>query len=141
MSQISLYLISVAISLLIGVGVSLFLRKSLFTLLVDICGTQERARFWLHLTILSYILVAAAIGLAFQPEITHVQGFTEFNDGVVHEERIYYEMADYDPMIYSFGGQLGKTVFGLLLTTGFMAITISRFIRRQDRNEPVQVQG
>ena len=111
MSQINLYFISVAISILLGVGVSLFLRKSLFALLVDICGTQDRARFWLHITILSYILVATAIGLAFQPEITHVQGFTEFSDGVVHEERIYYEMADYDPMIYSFGGQLGKTLF------------------------------
>ena len=141
MSQINLYFISVAISILLGVGVSLFLRKSLFALLVDICGTQDRARFWLHITILSYILVATAIGLAFQPEITHVQGFTEFSDGVVHEERIYYEMADYDPMIYSFGGQLGKTLFGLLLTTGFMAITISRFIRRQEKTDMVGVQG
>ncbi len=141
MSQINLYFISIAISLLFGIGVSLFLRKSLLALLVDICGTQERARFWLHITILCYVLVAAAIGLAFQPEISHFQGMTEVNNGVVHEERFYYEMANYDPMIYSLGSQLGKTLIGLLLTTGFMAITISRFIRRQTKNELAQVQG
>ena len=39
MSQITLYFISIGLSLLFGIGVSLFLRKSLFTLLVDVCGT------------------------------------------------------------------------------------------------------
>ena len=86
MSHHTLYFISVAISILLGVGVSLFLRKSLFTLLVDICGTQDRARFWLHITILCYVLVAAAIGFAFQPDSISYQGYTEFStDGVITE--------------------------------------------------------
>jgi len=93
MSQITLYFISIGISLLFGIGVSLYLRKPLFTLLVDVCGTPDRGRFWLHVTILSYLLVSAAIGLAFQPELTRYQGHTAISEGMVYEELIYYENA------------------------------------------------
>ena len=141
MSQITLYFISIGLSLLFGIGVSVYLRKPLFTLLVDVCGTPDRARFWLHITILSYLLVSAAIGLAFQPELTHYEGHTSISDGVVYEERIYYESPNYDPAIYSLGDQLGRTLLGLLLVTGFMSMTISRFIRRQEKNELLRAQG
>jgi len=141
MSQLNLYFISIAVSLLFGVGVSLYIRKPLQTLLVDLCGTPERARFWLHITILSYLLVSAAIGLAFRPETMHFEGYTEYSEGMVYEERFYYESPNYDPAIYNLGGQLGRTLFGLLLMTGFMALTISRFIRRQEKNELLRVQG
>ena len=133
MSQIHLYFISIVISILAGIGISIAIRKPLYALLVDVCGTQERARFWLHITILSYLLVAAAIGLSFQPETSYSEGFTEFRDGAVYEERVYYESPNYDPILYNLGGQLGRTLFGLLLITGIMAFFISRFIRRQDQ--------
>jgi len=133
MSQVHLYFISIVISILAGIGISIAIRKPLYALLVDVCGTQERARFWLHITILSYLLVAAAIGLSFQPETSYAQGLTEFRDGAVYEERVYYESPNYDPILYNLGGQLGRTLFGLLLITGIMAFFISRFIRRQDQ--------
>jgi len=133
MSQIDMYFISIAISILAGIGISVAIRKPLYALLVDVCGTQERARFWLHITILSYLLVSAAIGLSFQPETSYGEGYTEFRDGVVYEERTYYELPNYDPILYGLGSQLGRTLFGLLLITGFMAFFISRFIRRQDQ--------
>jgi hypothetical protein len=108
MSQNTLFFASISLSLLFGVGVSLYLRKPLHILLVDICGTVERASFWTNLTIISYILVSAAVGLSYRP--------------------------DYDiPLYYGLGGHLGRTLFGLLLVTGFVAMTISRFIRRQER--------
>lgn len=133
MSQIQLYFISIVISILAGIGISIAIRKPLYALLVDVCGTQERARFWLHITILSYLLVSAAIGLSFQPETSYAEGFMEFRDGAVYEERVYYESPNYDPILYNLGGQLGRTLFGLLLITGIMAFFIARFIRRQDQ--------
>jgi len=107
MSQIARFVVSITLSLVFGLGVSLYLRKPLHTLLVDVCGSEERAGFWTNLTMLSYLLVSAAIGLSYRPD--------------------YLE-----PFYYGLGGHLGRTLFGLLVVTGILALIISNFIRRQD---------
>lgn len=108
MSQITLYLTGIAASLALGAAVAGFIRKPLGRILVDLCGTEDRAGFWTRITLLSYLLVSAALALGYRPDAF---------------------IADY----YYLGGHLGRTLLGLLLTTGFLAMTISGFIRRQER--------
>ena len=108
MAQITLYLTGIAVSLVLGAAVASFIRKPLRLILVDLCGTEDRAAFWTRITFLSYLLVSAALALGYRPDAF---------------------IADY----YYLGGHLGRTLFGLLITTGFLAMTISTFIRRQER--------
>lgn len=46
MQQMSLFAIEVLISLSVSFFVAISITKSLHSLLVDVCGTIERARFW-----------------------------------------------------------------------------------------------
>jgi hypothetical protein len=108
MAQITLYLTGIAVSLVLGAAVASFIRKPLRLILVDLCGTEDRAAFWTRITLLSYLLVSAALALGYRPDSF---------------------IADY----YYLGGHLGRTLSGLLITTGFLAMTISTFIRRQER--------
>ena len=133
MSPIAMFLISIGISILVGVLISLYLRKPLFTLLVDVCGTQDRARFWLQVTILSYLLVAAAIGLNYRPALEYSSFFDNTEYGVM--------AANQGVLIFSLGRHLGRTLLGMLFTTGFMTFIISRFIRRQQKAEALAAGG
>lgn len=133
MSQITMFFTSIGVSILFGVLISLYLRKPLHSLLVDICGTTDRAKFWLHITILCYLLVSAVIGLNYQPNFGQVSltGDTDYGMLALGESQV----------IFGLGRHLGRTLLGLLLTTGVMAFTISIFIRRQRPVTPKISQG
>lgn len=107
MSQFQLYLTGLVLSVLISFAVIFYLRRPLFKLLVELCGTGDRARFWMQITHLSFVLTAMLMALTFSP------------DGYLPD---YYYLANH----------LGRTLFGLLGVTGFLTIAISRFIRRTD---------
>lgn len=108
MSQTQLFFTGIALSLALGIAVPIYLRRPLHRLLIEICGTQERAAFWTQLTTLSYLLMAAATGLSYRPE-------------------------NFLPDYYYLSGHLGRTLVGLLVTTAFVSLTLSGFIRRQER--------
>jgi hypothetical protein len=108
MSEISLFLLGVGLSSLFGIGVAVYIRKPLHTVLVDLCGTGDRALFWTQITLLSFVLMTALMALSYQPD-------------------------EAMPPYYYLGGHLGRTLTGLLLITGFLTLTVSRFIRRQQK--------
>ncbi len=110
MSEITLFTLGIGLSCLFGIGAAVYIRKPLHILLVDLCGTEDRARFWTQITLLSYVLMTALMSLSYQPDEI---------------------LAPY----YYLGGHLGRTLTGLLLITGFMTLTVSRFIRRQQKLE------
>lgn len=57
MHDVTIFLITEVITLVIGVGIALFIRRHLRNVLCDLTGTAERAAFWVALTSLLLILV------------------------------------------------------------------------------------
>jgi hypothetical protein len=100
----------------IGLGVSLmlcllvvsYLNKPLKRILVELCGTEERATFWVQITHLSFVLMALLMALGYQPDAEQV-------------------------LLFQLSHHLSKTLIGMLVITGFLALTVSRFIRRREK--------
>jgi hypothetical protein len=57
MSDVTIFVITEAITLVIALGVALFFRRHLRNILTDLTGTAERAAFWTAFTSLLLILV------------------------------------------------------------------------------------
>jgi len=73
MNTIILFLTEIAVTLLASLLLVGYLRPHLRRVLVDLCGTDERARFW---TVFSNILLVGApliIALGFRPEAASPQ--------------------------------------------------------------------
>ncbi len=73
MDTITYFLIEVAITLLTCVLIIAYLRPYLRRILVDLCGTEERAQFW---TVFSTILLIGwpfIIAMGYRPEATTPQ--------------------------------------------------------------------
>jgi hypothetical protein len=85
-----------------------YLRRPLFSILTELCGTDERAYFWSQITKLSFILTAMLMSFSYRPK-------------------------GYIPNYYFLAGHLSRTLLGLLLVVLILAMTFSRFIRRQEK--------
>ena len=73
MNLIILFLIEIAITLLASLLLMAYLRPHLHRMLVDLCGTDERAQFW---TVFSNILLVglpSIIALGFRPEANSME--------------------------------------------------------------------
>src|SRR5260370_1440862 len=57
MSDVAIFLITEAITLIIAIGVALFIRRHFRNVLTDLTGTAERAAFWGDFTSLLLALV------------------------------------------------------------------------------------
>ena len=108
MNEITTFLIGLSISLAAVLCAAVSIRNPLFSLLTELCGTADRARFWTQITMLSFILMGGLMALTFSPEGT---------------------LPDY----YFISRHLGRTLGGLVIVTVFLSLTISGFIRRQER--------
>ena len=108
MTQFQLYVTGLAVSLLLSLSVVFYLRKPLYQLLVEVCGTPDRARFWMQITNLSFLLTSMLMALSYRP----------------YEDQVGY---------YFLSGHLGRTLFGLLGVTVFLTLTMSIFISRTDK--------
>lgn len=57
LNDMAIFLITEAITLVIAIGVALFIRRHLRNVLIDLTGTAERAAFWSAFTSLLLVLV------------------------------------------------------------------------------------
>jgi hypothetical protein len=57
MFPISLSLLQLAIPAIVGLGAAAYLRDVTQRLLVDLCGTEERARFWVRCAVIAILAV------------------------------------------------------------------------------------
>ncbi len=67
MNPLAAFWIDLAVTLLAGFLLVAYLRPSLFRILIDLCGGEERARFWTSFSALVLIGVPAASALAYIP--------------------------------------------------------------------------
>ncbi|WKZ34401.1 MAG: hypothetical protein QY332_12340 [Anaerolineales bacterium] len=74
MNTILFFLLEVTLTLVICLLVFRYLRPYLNRILVDLCGTEERAQFWTVFSSIVLVGLPLLIALTYQPEAVHAEG-------------------------------------------------------------------
>ena len=111
MTQFQLYITGLTISMAICILVVVYIRRPLYLILTDLCGTEGRARFWAQITHLSFFLVSLLMALTYSP---------------------YSGQTDYQTL----GSHVGRTLLGLVIVTAFLSLTISLFAAKDKPTLP-----
>lgn len=91
-------------TLLIGFMLVAYIRRPLYRILVDLCGTEDRARFWLAFSTVLLVGVPTASALGYQP----LQG-------------------DVTESFFLIFRQLGQNVMGFLVALVGLGLVVSFF--------------
>lgn len=67
MNTILLYLIQIALTGAICIGVIVYLRKHLRRILIDLCGSEDRADFWMAFSSIFLVGWPVVIGMGYSP--------------------------------------------------------------------------
>src|SRR5260370_28434815 len=102
--------LNIALAALFFVGIVAYVKKQLRGLLIELCGTMERASFWLAFSNVTLVLVPLIFALDYKPEF-------------MREKTAIFEMAT----------QLRYALIGFVITLGSLALILFRFIPR-DKN-------
>jgi len=100
MNTIVSFLMEAALTLVISVLTVRYLRRFLQKVLIDLCGTEERAQFWTAFSNILLIGLPMIIALSYQPEARNT-------------EELFFEVAA------KLSGNLGGFLFALI-GIGFM---------------------
>jgi len=111
MSPSVLFLVGLSITLGISMAIVIYLKAPLQRILVELCGTQERADFWLAFSNVAVTLVPLIFAMQYTPE---VKGGT--------------------PAILELATQLKWALVGLLVAVLVLGWVLSRFILRPRTN-------
>jgi hypothetical protein len=115
MNATAAFLVGTALVLLGCSAIVAYVSRHLRSLLIELCGTPERASFWLAFSNVALILVPLIFALEYTPELRPGKS-------------VVFEMAT----------QLKYGLVGFVVTLSFMAIMLSRFI---PTNKPGVVAG
>lgn len=113
MSLSAVFLTGIALTALAAVGLLTYVSKHLRTLLVELCGSDQRARFWLALSNISLVLVPLILALDCRPETGP-------------DKAIVFEIA----------AQLKYAMAGFVVALGFLAVVLISFVRRAETKGP-----
>ena len=89
-----------------------YLRRPLLRILVDLCGTEDRAGFWLAFSNVTLTLVPLIFALNYRPEN--------------------------QPLIFAISSQLERALVGLTGSVVVLGLVLSRFISRRIQSSPAQ---
>jgi hypothetical protein len=104
MNTISLYFVQIATTLAVCSVVVIYLRQSLSRILIDLCRTEERARFWLTFSTVILIGLPLIFGMGYAPS-------------TIAPEAAFFEIAN----------QIKWNLFGFLLTLVGIGFILSFF--------------
>jgi uncharacterized membrane protein YhaH (DUF805 family) len=105
MNPISAFSAGISVTILLSVLVVKYLRSPLKKILVDLCGTTERAEFWLAFTNVTLVLVPLAVALRFRPLASSWAGF-----------------------LFALSDQLQAVLLALIFTMVMLGIVLNRYI-------------
>jgi len=105
MNAISAFLTGVGITICLALMVVKYLRAPLKKILVDLCGTSERAEFWLAFTNVSLVLVPLTAALHFHPAASSLAGF-----------------------LFDLSDQLQAALLALIFTVLGLGVVLNRYI-------------
>jgi hypothetical protein len=69
MNTISIYLIQLTITVVACLLLAAYIRPVLKRVLIDLCGTEERAAFWTLFSNIMLVVLPAIFGMGFRPEM------------------------------------------------------------------------
>src|SRR5215831_5034719 len=99
MTATSAFLSDVAIAAAMFVGIVEYVKRHLKALLIELCGTAERANFWLAFSNVTLVVVPLIFALDYRPEFGP-------------DRRAIFEMAT----------QIEHALFGFAVTLGSLAL-------------------
>lgn len=105
MNSTTVFLADVALIVLTCMGIVAYVSKPLRTLLIELCGTADRASFWLAFSNVALVLVPLIFATGYEP-------------GSDPGKNVAFEMAL----------QLRYGLLGFVLTLSVLAIIVFRFI-------------
>jgi len=111
MSPAVAFLLDVALAAFLFLGIVAYIKKHLRILLIELCGTKERASFWLAFSNVTLVLVPLIFALDYKPEFGP-------------DKTAIFEMAT----------QLKYALIGFVLTLSSLALIFFRFIPRDKCN-------
>jgi hypothetical protein len=106
MNNVSLFLCGLEVTLLASLLVVFYLHAHLRTILVDLCGTAERAKFWAAFTNVAFLLVPLIFALNYDAEFGP------------------------RPPVLQIAAQFKAALIGLVVTVLIVGFVLGRFIRR-----------
>jgi uncharacterized membrane protein YhaH (DUF805 family) len=114
MNPTTAFLVDIGVVAILSAGLVAYVKSHLKTLLVELCGTAERASFWLAFSNVTLVLVPLIFALDYNPEFGPDRNFV-------------FEMAT----------QLKHAIIGFVIALSLLAIVLFRFIPRNKANAPV----
>jgi uncharacterized membrane protein YhaH (DUF805 family) len=101
------FLTDVLFMVLLSLGLVAYIKPHLHALLVELCGTAERATFWLAFSNVTLVLVPLIFALNYEPEVGPNQN-----------------------SIFEMATQLKHAIIGFVIALSSLAVILSRFIPR-----------
>ena len=107
MNAVIVFLVGLAITIGVVFVALLYLRNPLQTILADLCGSTDRARFWAAFSNVTLFLVPLALALDHQP------------DPIVKQAAIF-----------EISGQIESAMIGFVVSVVVMGFILSMYISR-----------
>ncbi|HKW87904.1 MAG TPA: hypothetical protein VJN21_04020 [Candidatus Acidoferrales bacterium] len=117
MNEISTFLIGIGLTIVITTAALCYLQPHMRSILTELCGTSERAHFWMSLSNVTLFLTPLIFALRIQPQAGTVV-----------------------TLIYAMGNQVSLALLGLVLAIGIVGIVISKFIPLKPPETPLTEQ-
>src|SRR5712692_2606273 len=111
MSLTMVFLSDMGLAAFLSIGLVAYVQAPLQSLLIELCGTKERASFWLAFSNVTLVLVPLIFALDYKPEFGPDRNFV-------------YEMAT----------QLKHAIIGFVIALSSLAVILLRFIPRDKAN-------
>ena len=106
MSEATIFLVGVGLTATAAALVVWYLRPHLYSILVDLCGTTERARFWMAFSNVTLLLVPVVFAMSCRPGGNDVS------------------------VVFRVTSQLRWSLIGFVVLVIALGLVISRFIPR-----------
>ena len=107
MSLTMVFLFDVGLAALLSIVLVVYVRAPLRSLLIELCGTKERASFWLAFSNVSLVIAPMIFALDYKPEFGP-------------EKTVILEMAT----------QIKHSLIGFIITLSALGLVLLRFIPR-----------
>ncbi len=108
MSSVSVFLVGIALTIVFALIAIRYLQSHLKGILVDLCGTSERAAFWTAFSNLTLLCAPLLFALHFRPD-----------------------NGPPSVLIFGLGDQIERSVLGFLIAVVILGFVLGRFIPRE----------
>ncbi len=108
MSDAVIFIVGLGLTIVVCMLIVCYLKPHLYNILVDLCGTTDRAKFWTAFSNITLMLVPIVFAVFYRPNIVK------------------------DPsVVFQVTGQLRLTLIGLIVSVMALGIVLGEFISKK----------